>query len=40
MYPFAHTCFNLLDLPEYSSIAILMARLEVAMAHANEFTDL
>lgn len=35
-----HRCFNLLDMPTYSSIGVLLERLETCMVSANEFTDL
>jgi len=34
--PTAHTCFNQLDLPEYSSKAILRERLTFAIEHGSE----
>ena len=37
-YPVAHTCFNLLDLPKYSSIEILEERLLTAIQHTQGFT--
>ena len=37
-YPVAHTCFNLLDLPKYSSIEVLRQRLHMAIQHNQGFT--
>ena len=37
-FPVAHTCFNLLDLPQYSDIDILRERLLVAIEHNQGFT--
>lgn len=34
--PQAHTCFNQLDLPEYTSYEELRTRLELALAEGNE----
>ena len=40
-YPFAHTCFNALDLPSYSTFPRLLERLETAVQAAHDtFTDL
>ena len=40
-YPFAHTCFNLLDMPEYSSLPALLEKFEAAVEEAHDkFTDL
>ena len=33
-------CFNAIDMPEYSTMFVLLERLEVAMEHASDFTDL
>ena len=35
--PTAHSCFNILDLPEYSSKIILAERLSVALRHTEGF---
>lgn len=37
-FPVAHTCFNLLDLPMYSTEDILRDRLMVAIEHNQGFT--
>ena len=37
-FPVAHTCFNLLDLPEYINETILKERLLVAIEHTQGFT--
>lgn len=37
-FPVAHTCFNLLDLPQYTSEEILKDRLLVAIEHNQGFT--
>ena len=40
-YPFAHACANSLDMPSYSSPAVLRERLEAAVDAAHDkFTDL
>lgn len=40
-FPFAHACVNSLDMPSYSSLAVLRERLEVAVQLAHDkFTDL
>ena len=40
-YPFAHTCAQTLDLPAYTSQAVLRERLEAAVEAAHDkFTDL
>ena len=39
-YPFAHTCFNAVDMPSYTSLPVLLERLEVAVETAHDkFTD-
>jgi ubiquitin-protein ligase E3 A len=35
--PSAHACFNMIDLPEYSSIDVLAARLDTALEHTQGF---
>ena len=35
-----HQCFNALDMPEYSSLVVLLERLEIAMTQADQFTDI
>jgi len=37
-FPVAHTCFNLLDLPQYSTKEILKERLIVSIEHNQGFT--
>jgi E3 ubiquitin-protein ligase HERC4 len=37
-YPVAHTCFNLLDLPQYTSKEILREKLLLAIEHNQGFT--
>jgi E3 ubiquitin-protein ligase HERC4 len=37
-FPVAHTCFNLLDLPQYSTNEILAERLNTAIQHTEGFT--
>jgi E3 ubiquitin-protein ligase HERC4 len=37
-YPVAHTCFNLLDLPKYSTKEILAQRLLTSIQHTQGFT--
>ena len=40
-YPFAHACANSLDMPSYTSKAVLRERLEAAVEAAHDkFTDL
>ena len=40
-YPFAPTCFHLLDMPEYSSLPALLEKFEAAVEEAHDkFTDL
>ena len=40
-YPFAHACASALDMPSYSSQAVLAQRLEAAVEAAHDkFTDL
>ena len=40
-FPFAHACANALDMPSYSSMAVLRERLEAAVEAAHDkFTDL
>jgi len=35
--PSSHTCFNRLDMPEYSSKAVVKRNLEIAIANATGF---
>ena len=35
--PSSHTCFNRLDIPEYSSKAVMKRNLEIAIANATGF---
>lgn len=35
--PSAHACFNMIDLPEYSSLEVLATRLDTALEHAQGF---
>ena len=37
-FPVAHTCFNLLDLPQYTSEQVLRERLLTAIEHTQGFT--
>jgi len=33
MFPVAHTCFNRLDLPDYSDLALVPTRLQYVIDH-------